>query len=112
MLVDATGEWLLLATGAARRALVPTASLLAVSGLDPHVAPAAGVVESRIGLGHALRALARDRAAVRVDAVGAVWRGRVERVGADHVDLSVGEEVRGGVPVAVPFTALRVVSTL
>ncbi|MGN8245994.1 hypothetical protein ACTHAM_003124 [Cellulomonas soli] len=112
VLLDATGEWLLLATAAARRALVPTAALLGVDGLDPHVAPAAGVVESRIGLGHALRALARDRVAVRVEVAGATWRGRVERVGADHVDLSVGEDPRSGAALAVPFAALRVVSTL
>ncbi|NYI57504.1 hypothetical protein [Cellulomonas soli] len=112
VLLDATREWLLLATSAVRRALVPTATLVAVAGLDPHVAPAPGQVEARIGLGHALRALARDRAAVRVDVAGRCWLGRVERVGSDHVDLSVGEELRRSTPLAVPFTALRVVSTL
>lgn len=110
--VEAATEWVLVADGAVRRALVPVGGIVGVHGLDPHAAPPPGRVEQRLGLGHALRALARDRATVRVEATGRVWRGRLERVGADHVDLSVGPEVRAATAVTVPFAALRVVATL
>ena len=109
-LIDAAPEWLLLATSPVRRALVPLASAVAIDGLAPHAAPGAGPVESRLGLGHALRALARDRVAVRVRAGGADLTGRIERVGADHLDLAdVDGARRGGW--AVAFTTVRVVQT-
>ena len=109
-LVDATPEWFLLATSPVRRALVPLAAAAAVDGLAAHAAPAAGAVESRLGLGHALRALARDRALVRVRSGGADLTGRIDRVGADHLDLAdVDGARRGGW--AVAFATLRVVQT-
>jgi hypothetical protein len=110
--VEATGEWVLVADGATRRALVPVGGIVGVQGLDPSVAPPAGRVEQRLGLGHALRALARDRVTVRIEVTGTRWRGRLERVGADHVDVSVGPDVRSATVVTVPFAALRVVATL
>jgi hypothetical protein len=109
-LVDAAPQWLLLATSPVRRALVPVAAVSAVDGLAPHAAPAAGTVESRLGLGHALRALARDRVAVRVRAGGAQLTGRIERVGADHLDLADPGGVHRGVW-AVAFATLQVVQT-
>jgi len=109
-LIDAAPEWLLLATSPVRRALVPVASAAAVDGLVPHAAPAAGAVESRLGLGHALRALARDRVAVRVQAGGADLTGRIERVGADHLDLAAVDGPHRHVW-AVAFGTLRVVQT-
>jgi hypothetical protein len=108
--IDAAPEWLLLATSPLRRALVPLGAAAAVEGLAPHAAPAPGKVESRLGLGHALRALARDRVAVRVRAGDADLTGRIERVGADHLDLAdVGGARHGGW--AVAFATLRVVQT-
>ena len=109
-LLDAAPEWLLLATSSVRRALVPVAAAVAVDGLAPHAAPSAGAVESRLGLGHALRALARDRVAVRVRAGGADLTGRIERVGADHLDLTDSDGVRRG-GWAVAFAQLQVVQT-
>lgn len=109
-LVDATPEWLLLATTGLRRALVPLAAVTAVDGLVGHAAPAAGKVESRLGLGHALRALARDRGVVRVRCGGADLTGRIERVGADHLDLTVVDGERRG-PWAVAFATLQVVQS-
>ena len=109
-LVDAAPQWLLLATSPVRRALVPVDAVSAVDGLALHAAPAAGTVESRLGLGHALRALARDRVAVRVRAGGAELTGRIERVGADHLDLTDTDVARRG-PWAVAFATLRVVQS-
>lgn len=109
-LVDSAPEWLLLALGPVQRALVPTAAVVVVGDLTLHAAPAPGVVERRLGLGHALRALARDRAVVRVRSAGVELVGRVDRVGADHLDLT--ETVRpavGATTWAVPFATLEVV---
>jgi len=72
-----------------------------VSGLGPHAAPAPedGVGE-RLGLGYALRVIARDRSPVTlVLRDGTVVGGTLDRVGADFVDLAehpVGEPRRAG----------------
>ncbi|MFC8191326.1 hypothetical protein ACFUMH_06635 [Cellulomonas sp. NPDC057328] len=86
--VDAGTDWLLLGVAGHRRAVVPLTALDVVSGLPVAVAPPAGRVESRLGLAHVLRALARDRATVTVRTRGGMLTGRVERVGADHVDVT------------------------
>lgn len=85
--VEVAPQWVLLAPDAFRRALVPTSAVGGVVGLPPSAAPPAGTVERGLSLGHALRALARDRTVVRVDAHGVAVTGRVERVGADHLDV-------------------------
>lgn len=109
-LVDVTSEWLLLAVGPVQRALVPTAAVIAIAGLTPHAAPAAATVERRLGLGHALRALARDRAVVRVRSRDVELVGRVDRVGADHLDLTETDRPTGRARTwAVPFATLEVV---
>ena len=107
-LLDAAPEWLLLETPPARRALVPLAAMVAIDGLATDAAPAAGVVESRLGLGQVLRALARDRVGVRVCAGGVELVGRIDRVGADHLDVAeLGTQ--GRALWAVPFERLGVV---
>lgn len=86
--VDDLGEgWVLLSGGRGGQALVPLGSVRAVEGLEPRAdLTAAG--RRRFGLGHALRALARDRAAVRiVDVDGTVREGHLVQVGADVIDL-------------------------
>lgn len=109
VLRDAATQWILL-DAQGRSSLVPLGAVTAVRGLTRHSAGAAGVVERRLTLGHALRALARDRAVVQVVTDGGELTGRVERVGADHLDLAVGHvETRDGEPWAVPFAAIRVV---
>lgn len=107
VVAEAAAQWLLLDLGAGRRAVVPTRAIRTVEGLGPRVAPPAGRLESALGLGHVLRALARDRvvASVRTD-VGAV-SGRLDRVGADHVDVT--PDAPGGRAVSVPFHALLAV---
>jgi hypothetical protein len=105
--VEAAAQWLLLDVGSGRRAVVPVAAVRWVEGLGPHVAPPSGRLESALGLGHVLRALARDRvvATVRTDA-GTV-AGRLDRVGADHLDVAVDSPQ--GRRVTVPFAALLAV---
>ena len=112
--VDVAEQWVLLGDGA-RRALVPLAAVTAVRGLETASHPGTGVVGRRLGLGHALRALARDRVAVRVVTRGWETSGRLDRVGADHVDVAVvppdAERRTGGAATtwAVPFAAIEVV---
>lgn len=112
-LVEAAEQWLLLADGP-RRTLVPAHALVAVGGLGPAVAPDAHGVLRRLGLGHALRALSRDRAAVRVYAAGVEVRGRIDAVAADHVDVvTLGEDGRALTKVwAVPVKAIDVVASV
>ncbi len=105
-------DWLLVDEGAGREAVLVTAHLLGVRGLGRYsaVPGSAGVVESRLGLRHALRAIARDRSAVRIHLAGAVPAGSgpaegltidatLDRVGADFVEVathSPGEVRRRG----------------
>ena len=110
ILLDVAGQWVLVGDGS-RRALVPLSAVVAVRGLSIRSAPAAGEVARRLGLGSALRALSRDRVTVRIRADGAELAGRIERVGADHLDVvPEADDARVGPPGwAVPFAALRVV---
>lgn len=108
VLLEVAEQWVLIGDGP-RRMLVPVRAVVMARGLRLQAAPDGGEVLRRLGLGHALRALARDRASVRVLAGGAEVVGRVEQVGADHVDLTVGHDARAGTRVTLPFTALQVV---
>jgi hypothetical protein len=85
-------EWLLLDEGAGRECLIALSAVLSVSGLSRlSGAPGSdGVVASRLGLGHALRGLARDRSPAAIHLTdGAVVEGTVDRVGADFIDVAV-----------------------
>lgn len=82
-------DWLLLDRGpavvAGRELVVPLAAVLAVEGLTRR----ADGRPRRLDLRHALRAVSRDRATVRVHLVdGDHLSGTVNRVLADHLDLS------------------------
>ena len=107
--VDAAAQWLLIDVGQGRRALVPTAAMCVVDGLGRRAAPPAGRVESALSLGHVLRALGRDRAVVAVRTAAGEVVGRIDGVGADHLDL--GLEQPAGRQVVVPFAAVRSVVT-
>ncbi|GIG39666.1 hypothetical protein [Cellulomonas phragmiteti] len=107
IVTDAAEQWVLLDLGAGSRAVVPTAAVRTVEGLGARVAPPAGRLESALGLGHVLRALARDRERVSLHTDAGVHTGRLDRVGADHVDLAL--ESPPGRGISVPFHALLAV---
>lgn len=88
---DVAPEWLLLDDGPGGTALVPASAVVAVTGLGAALAaPAADRrVRERLGLGVALRAIARDRLPVVVlTRDGSAFPGTIDRVGADHLDLA------------------------
>ena len=113
VVLDVAPQWVLLVEeGAAARTpvLVPTRAVVAVRGLARAVATAPGPALRRLGVGHVLRGLARDRAPVSVHAGGEVLTGTIDRVGADHLDLALhdlGEPRRGGAVGAVAAVAFE-----
>ena len=102
--VEAGGaDWVVLRAGA-RRTLLPLAGVVAVRGLPAAAATASPLVAERLDLGFALRRLARDRAVVAAVTVdGCTRSGRVDFVGADHLELVELEAARR---TAVAFAAL------
>ncbi len=92
-------------------ALVPLSAVAGVEGLTRASAPAPDADAPpvlRAGLGVALRALARDRAYVRVTVRGgSTVAGTVDRVGADHVDVAMHPPDQPRRPAAV--TGVRTV---
>lgn len=111
-------QWLLLDEDGGRQAVLPLAAVLSLTGLTvwSAVPGSGGQVFARLGLGSALRGIARDRAPVTVSLLdGSVLSGTLDRVGADFVELSThaAGEVRRRERVtsvcAVPFAALALV---
>jgi hypothetical protein len=104
-------DWVLVVRDGAE-VLVVLAAVESVLGLGPESTEpgSEGPVVARLGLGHALRAVARDRAEVRLETTaGTVLVGTIDRVGADHLELTdhpVGEPRLRGNRRLVPFTAL------
>jgi len=85
-------EWLLLDEGGGREALVSLASVATIGGLGRlSAAPnTMSRVESRLGLRHALRGIARDRSVLRAYLADATTvDGTIDRVGADFVEIAV-----------------------
>lgn len=118
VLADVGSQWLLVAETGGREALVPLTAVVSLGGLRAWSgAPgSAGRVFARLGLGHALRGIARDRVPVQVWLVdGSVVAGTLDRVGADFVEVSehgAGEVRRRGAVTGVrtvPFGALALV---
>jgi hypothetical protein len=113
VLLEAGSQWLLLAEDGGREAVLPLSAVLSLAGLGVRTAVPGGQVFARLGLAAALRAIARDRAAVSVGLVdGSVLTGTLDRVGADFVEVSLhgaGEPRRrdevSGVR-TLPFAAL------
>jgi hypothetical protein len=112
VVLDVAAGWVLLEDGR-REHLVPLAGLVSVRGASPVAAAGLDSALRRLGLGHALRALARDRCLVRCETVGGAVVGRVDAVGSDHVDIGIADPADGrptGVQEAVLLAALTVVS--
>ena len=111
-------EWLLVAEAAGRQAVVPVAAVLSAGGLGvlSRTPGQEGRVVARLGLGSALRAIARDRLQVTVVLLdGSALTGTVDRVGADFLEMAEhgpGEPRRRGEVSgmrAVPFAAIAAV---
>ncbi|MFV0426959.1 MAG: hypothetical protein ACK5KU_07990 [Beutenbergiaceae bacterium] len=81
---DVSSHWIVLADGH-RRHLIPIAAMVAAWPLAGSAPPARGV-ERALGLGHVLRALARDGQPVVARTAGGDHRGRLVRIGGDHLD--------------------------
>lgn len=121
-MIDEVGqEWIVLGqhgSARTRESLVVTANVVTVQGLSGRSDPGrAGQVQRSLGLRQVLRALSRDRSVVRVHLIeGATLTGTIDRVGADHLDLSAHpvdlprrtREVQSRV--TVPYAALACVS--
>lgn len=108
--------WLLIDVTSRPEVLVTSLGLLAVRGLPvAAVEPAQlGLVESRLDVGHVLRAVARDRAPVTVVLRdGSSCVGTIDRVGADFVDLAehaADERRRAGQVTAIRAVAFHAIS--
>ena len=112
VLVDVGAAWLLVAD-ARREHLVPLAAVVSVTGLRDGAAPPEASALRRLGLGHVLREIARDRSVVRVVTLAATAQGRIDAVGADHLDLAVALDDSGrptGARQAITFAGLDLVS--
>lgn len=111
-LADVGDGWLLL-VDAPREHLVPLSAVATVRGAAAPTAPPPGTLE-RLGLPHALRVLARDRRSVRLETAAGAVLGRIDAVGADHLELGLVDERwrPTGERRLVTFAGLRLVSGL
>lgn len=122
-LSDVGADWVLLEARpggtAARELLLPAGALLVVEGLSRRVETDPAAASRRLGLRHALRAVSRDRAPVRVhDVAGDHVTGTIDAVLADHLDVSRhaddeprrDQAVRGRV--SLPYEAVAMVRRL
>lgn len=123
-LQDVGTDWLLMEQGTgtggpSRELIVPIPAVTAVEGLSIRADDGAGVGSRRFGLRHALRAVSRDRAVVRLhDVDGDHVTGTLDRVLADHCDLTRhadDEPRRAGATrgvLSLPYGALALVRRL
>lgn len=104
---DAAPQWIVIAAGARTR-LIPVTAIAQLQGLGPG-APNPREVDRRLTLGHALRAIMRDRAEVSVRAPGHAVSGRIASVGADFVTLEAAGDAG---PRVLPFAGILSVDAL
>lgn len=111
-------EWLVLSKAPAE-VVVPLTAVQLVEGLGRSVASEKSRVHGALGLGSAMRTLARDRASVTVHRVegGARIEGIIDRVGKDFLEIAAvlpGESRRSArvsAVYAVPFSGIAAVSS-
>lgn len=85
-------QWLLIDEVGGREALVVLTAVMMVTGAGRRSAAPGSMdrIESRLGLAHALRGIARDRSSVRLDLIdGSSLDGTIDRVGADYLELAL-----------------------
>lgn len=88
---DVGADWVIVAESGTSKWLIPSRAVLAVRGLPSHanVPGPDEPLESRLGLGYALRGLSRDRTRVTTMLTdGWVGSGAIDVVGADYFELS------------------------
>jgi hypothetical protein len=111
-------EWLLLDEGSGREAAVVLASVTTVAGLGrlSAVPNTMRQVESRLGIRHLLRGIARDRSVLRAHLLdGTIVDGTLDRVGADFVEIAAhapGEIRRRGEVREVLVLAIAAIAVL
>lgn len=110
---EVAAQWLLLSTQHGAM-LVPTQAIDLVHQMRRGATAARSGVLTRLGLGHTLRALARDRVIVRVGIASGDVVGWIDQVGSDHMDLVLAHSPDGPrslrESVLVPFPALLCVA--
>jgi len=99
-LADVTAQWIRLARDG-MHLVVPTHAIVGAQGLRREAAELS-VVQQRLTLGHALRALSRDRARVSVMTAAARADGVLGAVGRDCVDVVADS----GATCTVPYAAV------
>lgn len=83
--------WTLVSDDSGAEWIITAPAIMGVAGLHRYSEPAgSSVVDSRLGIAHALRGIAADRSGVRILMTdGSVVDGTIDRVGADFVDVAV-----------------------
>lgn len=113
---DVGADWVLLSDErGSTQSLVPVTGILSLSGMSLRSAPT-GHVLRRFGVGVALRAVSRDRAAVTCyDIAGGQLTGTIDVVGADALDLTfhpldlARRSGNVGAATTLPFAAIAAV---
>jgi hypothetical protein len=81
--------WLLLEEDAGREAFIATAAVVSIAGLGRLSVPGRAL-DAKLGIGRALRGLARDRSVLRACLTdSSVVDGTLDRVGLDFVEFAV-----------------------
>lgn len=117
-LIDAGAGWVIVQDGARGPTLVPVGAIVEIEGLGWGTSDGVSV-SARLGVGHPLRALARDRAVVEIeDVIGRSLVGTIDAVGADafQVALHPRDEPRREANVhahpTIPFSAIVCLTAL
>lgn len=105
-LSEVASTWIMIVDGT-HQSWIPLAAVVSVAELGSGVTELSTVAR-RLSVGHALRALSRDRAEVMVCTTAGRWPGIIAHVGADYVET---HDRTNGTTTAVPFAAITRVFT-